>query len=74
MKDTQETSVLRKFVKIQPSFAVAIQWSLQVDLASHVSGDTHAFCVQCVVHCVHGCKSSNANSYLHAAASVISLT
>ena len=43
MKDTQETSMLRKFVKIHTSFAVVIQWSPQVDLASHVIGDMQAF-------------------------------
>ena len=43
MKDTQETSVLKKFVKIQTSFAMVIQWSPQVDLASNVSGDMQAF-------------------------------
>ena len=38
MKDTQESSMLRKFVKI-----LVIQWSPQVDLASHVSGAMQAF-------------------------------
>ena len=42
MKDTQETSMLRKFVKTQTSFAVVIQWSPQEDLASHVGGDAQA--------------------------------
>ncbi len=43
MKDTKETSMFRKFVKIQTSFAVVIQWPPQVDLASRVNGDTQAF-------------------------------
>ena len=43
MKDTQDTSVPRKFGKIQTSFAMVSQWSPQVDLASNVSGDMQAF-------------------------------
>ncbi len=38
MKDTQENSVLTKFVKM-----LVTQWSPQVDLASHVSGAMQAF-------------------------------
>ena len=40
MKGKHDTGVLRTLVKIRLSSAVVIQWSPQVDLASHVCGDT----------------------------------
>ena len=51
MKDTQETSMLRKFAKIQTSFAMVIQWSPQVDLAPNVSGDMQVLVKPCTWTC-----------------------